>query len=87
MTIQIIYKIYKKIKLLFSKFKFIFTLPILKSSDNLDFKKNINEWMNMTKIQRYKLTDKERFKAAEKNKKLLSEIRKEYNNYLKYKKK
>ena len=41
-------------------------------------KKNLNNWMNLTKKERYKLSNQESFNYLNKRKNLLDEIRKEY---------
>ena len=41
-------------------------------------KKNLNNWMNLTKKERYKLSTQESFNYLDKRKLLLDEIRKEY---------
>ena len=41
-------------------------------------KKNLNNWMNLTKKERYKLSNQESGNYLEKRKVLLDEIRKEY---------
>ncbi len=41
-------------------------------------KKNLNNWMNLTKKERYKLSKQDSFKYLDKRKLLLEEIRKEY---------
>ena len=43
-------------------------------------KKNLNNWMNLTKKERYKLSKQESVKYLDKRKLLLEEIRKEYKN-------
>ncbi len=41
-------------------------------------KKNLNEWMNLTKKERYNLSKQDSFKYLDRRKLLLDEIRKEY---------
>ena len=41
-------------------------------------KKNLNNWMNLTKKERYKLTKQDSLNYLDKRKLLLDEIRKEY---------
>ena len=41
-------------------------------------KKNLNNWMNLTKKERYKLSKQDSFDYLDKRKLLLEEIRKEY---------
>ena len=41
-------------------------------------KKNLNNWMNLTKKERYNLSEQESFNYLDKRKLLLEEIRKEY---------
>ena len=41
-------------------------------------KKNLNNWMNLTKKERYNLSKQESFTYLDKRKTLLEEIRKEY---------
>ena len=41
-------------------------------------KKNLNNWMNLTKKERYKLSNQESVNYLDKRKNLLDEIRKEY---------
>ena len=41
-------------------------------------KKNLNNWMNLTKKERYNLSKQDSFKYLDKRKHLLDEIRKEY---------
>ena len=41
-------------------------------------KKNLNNWMNLTKKERYNLSKQESFNYMDKRKLLLDEIRKEY---------
>ena len=41
-------------------------------------KKNLNNWMNLTKKERYKLSNQESFNYLNKRKNLLDEIRNEY---------
>ena len=46
-------------------------------------KKKLGSWMKLTKKERYDLTNNDSFNYLNKRKKLLTEIRKEYNNILK----
>ena len=41
-------------------------------------KKNLNNWMNLTKKERYNLSKQDSFKYMDRRKLLLDEIRKEY---------
>ena len=41
-------------------------------------KKNLNDWMNLTKKERYNLSKQDSFNYMDKRKLLLDEIRKEY---------
>ena len=41
-------------------------------------KKNLNNWMNLTKKERYELSKQDSFKYMDRRKLLLDEIRKEY---------
>ena len=45
-------------------------------------KKNFNNWMNLTKQERYNLLKKDSFNYMDRRKILLDEIRKEYKKYL-----
>ena len=52
---------------------------VFKSKKILTFnKKNLNNWMNLTKKERYNLSRQESIDYMDKRKLLLSEIRKEY---------
>ena len=52
---------------------------VLKSKKLTTFnKKNLNNWMNLTKKERYDLSKQESFTYLDKRKLLLDEIRKEY---------
>ena len=54
---------------------------VLKSKKFITFnKKNLNNWMNLTKKERYNLSKQESINYMDKRKLLLSEIRKEYKN-------
>ena len=54
---------------------------VLKSNKFITFnKKNLNNWMNLTKKERYNLSKQESITYMDKRKLLLSEIRKEYEN-------
>ena len=45
-------------------------------------KKNLNNWMNLTKQERYNLSKQDSFNYKDRRKLLLDEIRKEYKKYL-----
>ena len=45
-------------------------------------KKNLNNWMNLTKKERYNLSKQDSFNYMDRRKLLLDEIRKEYKKYL-----
>ena len=52
---------------------------VLKSKKLTTFnKKNLNNWMNLTKKERYNLSKQDSFKYMDRRKLLLDEIRKEY---------
>ena len=52
---------------------------VLKAKHSTTFnKKNLNNWMNLTKKERYDLSKQESFTYLDKRKLLLDEIRKEY---------
>ena len=52
---------------------------VLKSKKFITFnKKNLNNWMNLTKKERYNLSKRDSITYLDKRKLLLSEIRKEY---------
>jgi len=52
---------------------------VLRSKKLITFnKKNLNNWMNLTKKERYNLSKKESISYLDKRKLLLDEIRKEY---------
>ena len=52
---------------------------IFKSKKNINFnKKNFNNWMNLTKKERYNLSKQDSVKYMDRRKILLDEIRKEY---------
>ena len=52
---------------------------VLKSKKTITFsKKNLNNWMNLTKKERYNLSKQESVNYLDKRKILLDEIRKEY---------
>ena len=52
---------------------------VFKDKEFLTFnKKNLNNWMNLTKKERYNLSKKESDSYLDKRKNLLEEIRKEY---------
>ena len=54
----------------------VFKTKKLKTFD----KNNLNNWMNLTKKERYFLSEQESFTYLDKRKLLLEEIRKEYKN-------
>ena len=60
----------------FYREKYIFKAKKLTSFN----KNNLNNWMNLTKKERYKLSKQESVKYLDKRKLLLQEIRKEYKN-------
>ena len=52
---------------------------VLKAKKLITFnKKNLNNWMNLTKKERYNLSKQDSFNYMDKRKLLLDEIRKEY---------
>jgi len=52
---------------------------VLKAKNLTTFnKKNLNNWMNLTKKERYNLSKQDSFKYMDRRKLLLDEIRKEY---------
>ena len=52
---------------------------VLKAKKLTNFnKKNLNNWMNLTKKERYNLTKQDSFNYKDRRKLLLEEIRKEY---------
>jgi len=52
---------------------------VFKAKESKTFsKKNLNNWMNLTKKERYNLSKQESFTYLDKRKTLLEEIRKEY---------
>ena len=52
---------------------------VFKSKKNTNFnKKNLNNWMNLTKKERYNLSKQDSFNYMDRRKILLEEIRKEY---------
>ena len=52
---------------------------VFKSKKNTNFnKKNFNNWMNLTKKERYNLSKQDSVKYMDRRKLLLDEIRKEY---------
>ena len=60
-------------------FKLIRKQKVLNSKKLITFnKKNLNNWMNLTKKERYNLSKQESFTYLDKRKILLDEIRKEY---------
>ena len=60
-------------------FKLIRKQKVLNSKKLTTFnKKNLNNWMNLTKKERYNLSKQDSFKYMDKRKLLLEEIRKEY---------
>ena len=58
--------------------KFNKNQKVLKSKKTTFNKKNLNNWMNLTKKERYNLSKQDSFKYKHKRKLLLEEIRKEY---------
>ena len=66
--------VYFLINFLKSKRKKFFKAKKLKTFN----KKNLNNWMNLTKKERYKLSNQESVNYLNKRKILLDEIRKEY---------
>ena len=61
---------------------------VIKSKKLITFnKKNLNNWMNLTKIERYNLSKQESITYLNKRKELLEEIRKEYKKISKRKSK
>ena len=60
-------------------FKFNRKQKVLKSKKLTTFnKKNLDNWMNLTKKERYNLSKQDSFKYKDRRKLLLDEIRKEY---------
>ena len=60
-------------------FKFNIKQKVLKAKKLTTFnKKNLNNWMNLTKKERYNLSKKDSVKYMDRRKLLLDEIRKEY---------
>ena len=60
-------------------FKFNRKQKVLKAKKLTTFnKKNLNNWMNLTKKERYNLSKQDSFNYMDKRKLLLDEIRKEY---------
>ena len=60
-------------------FKFKRKIKVYKAKKLTTFdKKNLNNWMNLTKKERYKLSKQESITYLDKRKLLLEEIRKEY---------
>ena len=56
---------------------------VLKAKNLTTFnKKNLNNWMNLTKKERYNLSKQDSFNYMDRRKLLLDEIRKEYKKYL-----
>ena len=63
----------------FLKLKLIRKQKVLEAKKLTTFnKKNLNNWMNLTKKERYNLSKQDSFKYLDKRKLLLDEIRKEY---------
>ena len=61
---------------------------VIRSKKLITFnKKNLNNWMNLTKIERYNLSKQESITYLNKRKELLEEIRKEYKKISKRKSK
>ena len=60
-------------------FKFKRKQKVFKSKKNKNFnKKNLNNWMNLTKKERYNLSKEDSVNYKDRRKILLDEIRKEY---------
>jgi len=60
-------------------FKLIRKQKVLNSKKLITFnKKNLNNWMNLTKKERYNLSKQDSFNYLDRRKLLLDEIRKEY---------
>ena len=60
-------------------FKFYRKKKVIKSRNLITFnKKNLNNWMNLTKKERYNLSKQDSITYLDKRKILLAEIRKEY---------
>ena len=60
-------------------FKFYRKKKVIKSRNLITFnKKNLNNWMNLTKKERYNLTKQDSLNYMDKRKLLLDEIRNEY---------
>ena len=59
--------------------KFYKEKKVLKSKKSISFnKKSLNQWMNLTKKERYDLSNKDSASYLNKRKVLLDQIRKEY---------
>ena len=58
--------------------KFIKKQKVSKSNKTTFSKKNLNNWMNLTKKERYNLSKQDSFDYMDRRKLLLEEIRKEY---------
>ena len=59
--------------------KFYKEKKVLKSKKSISFnKKSLNQWMNLTKEERYDLSNKDSASYLNKRKVLLDQIRKEY---------
>ena len=68
--------------------KFDSKKKVIRSKKLITFnKKNLNNWMNLTKTERYNLSKKESITYFNKRKELLEEIRKEYKKISKRKSK
>ena len=81
MNIITAYLMFHFIFLKFYKYKEAF-----KKNKSLKFSKNnLYKWMNLTKNERFKLTESESKDYLKKRKSLLEEIRKEYKNIAKNK--
>ena len=61
--------------------KFCRKKKVIKSNNLTTFnKKNLNNWMNLTKKERYNLSKRDSITYLDKRRILLAEIRKEYKN-------
>ena len=76
----ILVKIFLSIIIFFKNFfKFNKKQNVLKAKKLITFnKKNLNNWMNLTKKERYNLSKQDSFKYMDRRKLLLEEIRNEY---------
>jgi len=60
-------------------FKIYIQKKVLKNTKSISFNKNsLNQWMNLSKKERYKLSKKDSVSYLNKRKVLLEQIRKEY---------